>query len=215
MSEAQGQGQAAPEGQASEATQGQAEGTEQGQQAEVPEGYLPQETVNKIVGERVKEASTKAEQKALADIAEKFGYDDPAELDAVAEALKTWEDENSTAEEQFGKEIASRDKAIEERDETIATLQRQVRRSAFIEQIGLPNPRAAWGYILDGTVEIEWDENHKPANLDAVRKALKQEDAALFGNGSADGGARGRVTGAPQNIHGSDLIRHAYENANG
>lgn len=210
MTESQDQGQVA----ASDGTS-QVEGQEQGQQqAEPPDGYVAQETVNKIVGERVKEASTKAEERARMQVAEKFGYDDPADLDAAAEALKTWEEENSDELEKRDAEIGKRDKAIAEKDETIASLTRQVRRSSFIEQIGLPNPRAAWGYVLDGTVEVEWDDNHKPSNLDAVRKALKTEDAGLFGNGSADGGRRTGSSGAPQNIHGADLIKHAYENSN-
>lgn len=89
-------------------------------------------------------------------------------------------------------------------------LTRQVRRSSFIETVSLPNARAAWGYVLDGTVEVEYDENNRPKNLDAVRKALREADSGLFGSGSADGG-KTTVTNSFSGKPGKDRLVHAYD----
>lgn len=216
MSESQDQGQAAPEETGQVEGQGQPnEAQETGENQEQTEGktltWEEHVAENKRIAAKEEKAGRNAERKAIAEL---FGLETPEELEAVAEALKAYEDENTPAEERFANEIESRDKAIAEKDETIASLTRQVRRSSFLETVGLPNPRAAWGYVLDGTVEVEWDDNHKPSNLEAVRKALKTEDATLFGNGSADGGRRG-TSATVTNLHGSDLIAHAYANNNG
>lgn len=119
-------------------------------------------------------------------------------------ADKQAEDANKT-------ELQKRDEEISELRTTNEALQRQVRRASFIESIGLPNPRAAWGYVLDGTVEIEWDENNKAKNLEQIRKTLKEEDGALFGNGSADGGTKTVGQVGYQGPGGPDRIAYAYE----
>ena len=87
-----------------------------------------------------------------------------------------------------------------------------MRRSQFIETIGLPNARAAWGFVLDGTVEVDFDENNRPKNLEAVRKALREEDGSLFGNGSADGGKTTANGGGYQGAPGRGRLAHAYDN---
>lgn len=105
-------------------------------------------------------------------------------------------------------ELATENSTLKEDNDR---LRNRVRRSAFIETIGLPNARAAWGYVLDGTVEVEYDDNDRPQKLDAVRKALREEDASLFGNGSADGGRTTNgsgYSGAP----GRDRLAAAYDN---
>jgi len=196
------------EGQAQEATSEATEAqetTQQENQSE-PQGESQGEAVERQ-NEDASEAQAATSVDDLPDWAQKEIKALRKENQGVRKARKDAEDAQKSEAQKLADEIA-------EATETNLALTRQVRRSAFIENVGLPNPRAAWGYVLDGTVEVEWDDNHKPSNLDAVRKALKTEDAGLFGNGSADGGARGRNTGAPQNIHVSDLIKHAYENSN-
>lgn len=91
------------------------------------------------------------------------------------------------------------------------TLRRQVRRQHFIEAIGLPNARAAWALAQDIGIEVEWDENDRPQRLTDVRKRLREEDSALFGNGSADGGPKGTPGPGYQGPGGPDRIAWAYE----
>lgn len=88
-------------------------------------------------------------------------------------------------------------------------LKGQIRRAAFIEMIGLKNPRAAWGYVLDGTVEVEYDDNNRPQGIDAIRKKLQEEEPELFGGGSADGGARTQTEGF-NGQPGRDRLTYAY-----
>lgn len=105
--------------------------------------------------------------------------------------------------------------AVREENETLKTenesLRDLVRRSAFIEAIDLPNPRAAWAMARDMRMEIEWDENHRPTNLDATRKALREADPGLFGEGSADGGATTRTKNGYEGPAGVGRMRNAYE----
>lgn len=137
----------------------------------------------------------------------------------VQKEIKALRKENAKARTERQKEADAKKTDLQTKDERIAeveaeneTLTRQVRRSAFIETIALPNPRAAWGYVLDGTVEVEYDEYNRPKNLDAIRKSLKQEDAALFGNGSADGGASSAGNAGYQGAPGYGRLLDAYSN---
>ena len=119
----------------------------------------------------------------------------------------------ASQKEQQSEEATQLRSVSEERDtlrQENDALKRQVQRSAFIEAIALPNARAAWGYVLDGTVEVEYDENNRPKNLDAIRKALREEDGALFGNGSADGGRTTTTGNGHQGQPGLERLRHAY-----
>jgi Rad3-related DNA helicase len=99
----------------------------------------------------------------------------------------------------------------EERDSyksRAAFLEDKVKRSNFIEQVGLPNPRAAWAVARDEGLEVEWDDEMRPTNLSKISKELQKIDPALFGSGSADGGA-GRAVTATEGNGMNALIRGA------
>lgn len=84
------------------------------------------------------------------------------------------------------------ERLTEERDSyksRATTLEDRVKRSNFIEQISLPNARAAWAVARDEGLEVEWDDEMRPTNLPKVSKELQKIDPQLFGSGSADAGA--------------------------
>jgi len=90
------------------------------------------------------------------------------------------------------------------------SLKERVRRSNFIETIGLPTPRLAYASLNDLSIEVEYDDDYRPKNLEKVRKALKQEFPREFGDGSADGGASGNGDGGYDGTPGIGRLRHAY-----
>lgn len=191
--------------------QGQPQEGAEGQAQEATEGQHSEATQDEAVERQNEDAAQAAEAKAtsvedLPEWAQKEIKALRRENQKTRQKRQEAEDAQKTEQERLSEEVAGL-------IDTNLGLTRQVRRSNFIEQIGLPNADAAWGYVLDGVAEVEWDEKNGVGNRDDVAKALKNHRPALFGNGSADGGRRGGNTGAPQNIHGSDLIRHAYEQA--
>ena len=100
-------------------------------------------------------------------------------------------------------------KLAEERDTLRADNERlrtRVRRSNFIEQIGVSSPRLAWAALQDLSVDVEWDELDRASNLPELRKALKREFPEDFGDRSVNGGETGR---APADSDMNSQIRAA------
>lgn len=87
-------------------------------------------------------------------------------------------------------------KLAEERDtlrSDVERLRTRVRRSNFIEKIGVSSPRLAWAALQDLSVAVEWDEKDQASNLPQVRKALKSEFPEDFGDRSINGGETGQA----------------------
>lgn len=89
-------------------------------------------------------------------------------------------------------------------------LRERIRRAAFIEEIGLPSARLAYASVADLALEVEYDDDDRPTNLDDVRKALKKEFPQVFGDGSADGGAGSGDVGGYEGAPGVGRLRHAH-----
>lgn len=90
-------------------------------------------------------------------------------------------------------------------------LRGRIRRSAFIEQIGLPSPRLAWASLSDLSIDVEYDDDDRPKNLEKIRTALKKEFPREFGDGSADGASH--TTGSDTQVTpGYGRLRAAYNN---
>jgi hypothetical protein len=62
--------------------------------------------------------------------------------------------------------------------------------------------------VRDEGLEVEWDDEMRPTNLSKISKELQKIDPALFGSGSADGGA-GRAVTATEAGGMNALIRGA------
>lgn len=193
MSEEQQAPQAGAEAQAQEAAEGQQEHQQDGgERVREPQGVeeLPRWARDEIKNLRKENGARRAAQKEQRDQEASDLQNVSGERDALREERDALREENEG-------------------------LTRQVRRAAFIERIGLPNARAAWGYVLDGTVSVDFDDDNRPQKLDAVRKALREEDPSLFGNGSADGGAGGIASGGYTGAPGRDRLAHAYGRTDG
>jgi hypothetical protein len=109
---------------------------------------------------------------------------------ALRKRLKELEANQKQREEAEQTELEHATTRASELEERAQTLEKRVRRASFIESINLPNARAAWAVAQDLGLEMEFDDDDRLANADAMRKALKKEDPRLFGTGSADGGER-------------------------
>ncbi len=197
--------QAEETGPAQEATKNNTEqGTQEGQEQRREER---QETE-----EQETEGQVRAKEPQSVEELPKWARDEIKGLRKENSSRRTAQKEQQNAEATELQNVSAERDTLKEENEKLT---QQVRRSRFIETISLPNARAAWGYVLDGTVEVDFDENNRPKNLDAIRNALREEDGALFGNGSADGGATGKNGSGFSGRPGVDRMAYAYENERG
>lgn len=130
----------------------------------------------------------------------------------LSKQLKALQRENKQFKRGQQSEVEQLQSDLEEAREKIQDfekldLRRQaaVRRSNFIERVGLPNPRLAYASLAEAGLEVEYDDDDRPTNLKEIRKALKTEFPREFGNGSADGGSREERAGSPTSMN--DMIR--------
>ena len=82
----------------------------------------------------------------------------------------------------------------------------RLRRSNFIEKVGVSSPRLAWAALQDLSVAVEWDDKDQASNLPEIRKALKREFPEDFGDRSVNGGETGQ---APADSDMNSRIRAA------
>jgi hypothetical protein len=98
-------------------------------------------------------------------------------------------------EEEKRKAQLSETEALQEENGTLKqqleSLQGQVRRANFERSLNLPDADLAWGMLTDLGLEVQWEDNNNPANIDSIRSALKKKKPRVWGNGTANGGERG------------------------
>lgn len=109
---------------------------------------------------------------------------------ALRDRLKQLEKVQKEREEKEKSELERLSATAEELQATNSDLQHRLRRFYFNEQINVPNSRWAWAAARDAGIELEFDDEHRPTNLDAVRKELRKADPNLFGTGKSDAGEK-------------------------
>ena len=127
------------------------------------------------------------------------------QLKALQRENKQFKRGQQSEVEQLQSDLEEAREKIQEFEERDLKRQAAVRRSNFVERIGLPNPRLAYASLAEVGLEVEYDDDDRPTNLKEIRKALKTEFPREFGNGSADGGSREERAGSPTSMN--DMIR--------
>ncbi len=158
-----------------------AEGTEESSEEE--EDFDKDRALRTIQNQRKSEAEARKELAAVKKQQEK----------TQKELQKLQKGEQSRVE-QLEEQIKE---LTEERDtlsEQISASQAKVRKANFLEAAGIPNPRVAYGLLASGEagIEVEWDDQDRPVNIKEIKQKLRKEFPDQFGDGTADGGKRGR-----------------------
>lgn len=189
---------------------------EQATTSQVEETGTGQEPTDKV---EVQETKTEVKTGAKADAkAEPQSIEDLPEW--VQKEIKALRKENASARTERKKledaeksEVERLTQEASERQERIDRLTRRLNRASFIEQWQGPNARAAWALAQDEGLDIEYDEDERVKNLDAVRKELKKIDPQLFGDGTSDGGTRTQGNTGYDGPPGQGRLAHAYSNS--
>lgn len=167
----------------------------QSEESQQKPNSFTQEDVNKIAGNRAKEA----EQRAINNLLKRAGAESVDEVLEGYKGFKTVEEESKTEAEKLQSQL-------QEYQQKEAVWERARTRNAFKEQIGLPNPRLALGAALEAGIELQLDDKGNVENLQDIRNQLRTDNPREFGDGSADGGAKGPLPGnTPQEQMGSFL----------
>lgn len=127
----------------------------------------------------------------------------------LRDQIKATDREKQQREDAEKTEIERLSTTNEELQSSNSDLQHRLRRFYFNERINVPNSRWAWAAAQDAGIEIEFDDEHNPTNLDEVRKALRKADPNLFGTaGKADAGEKSQEAVAQPGQAGflSDLL---------
>jgi vacuolar-type H+-ATPase subunit I/STV1 len=175
----------------------QAETEGEGREPTTEETQQSQADENAAAGQEPREDSVPASEfkayKKKTDAENKNLRRERNELKARLDAI---DNEKLSEQEKLDKRREELESGISERDGRIAELEGRLKRSAFIEQIGLPSPRLAWASVSDLGLSAEFDEDMRLTNKKQLAKALKDEFPREFGNGSADGGERADASAA-------------------
>jgi hypothetical protein len=142
-----------------------------------------------------KKEKAEGQQKAINDLLQQTGAESIDDLVGAWTEYQDIQDAVSTEAEQANRKA---ERIAAERDsykERATRLEDKVKRASFIENVSLPNARAAWAVARDEGLEVEWDDDLRPTNLPKIAKELQKIDPQLFGSGSADAGTDpGRIT---------------------
>lgn len=162
------------------------------------EQMVSQAEVNRIMGQ----TRTEARERALSELAQKYG-----DLDALKESAEAWaaqqEEQKSELDRLQGthdKERTKLEAAVADAEATIKGLGGQLRDQVLRGAIAKAaadmgcDPDVAWAMVDRSALEV--DEDGKAAGVKAAMEALKKEKAGLFGAPGLPGSPAARPAGA-------------------
>ena len=114
------------------------------------------------------------------------------ENQSLRNRLKQLEKEQQKREDAEKTELEKANARLEELEQQVARKTELARKANVVRDVKVPNAKYAWMAAQEAGIELEFNDNDRLVNADAVAKALKKHDPDLFGTGRADAGETGR-----------------------
>lgn len=114
------------------------------------------------------------------------------ENQSLRKRLKELETVQQKREDAEKTELEKANSRLEELEQQATRKTERLRKANVIQDVKVPNARYAWMAAQEAGIELEFDDDDRLTNADAVAKALKKHDPDLFGTGRADAGETGR-----------------------